>query len=125
MSAQDKPRRRDLDADQLRFQIDAVQKPAQDFVGSFVVTKQDAMALMQQRYADCEDDIIAMLQEELDGGCLACTNDQPCQCCIQIARTIGSIKGRRDRRNWMRPHLRNCDGNPCECGADPLPRIKP
>jgi len=124
MTSTGSSRRRDLDHDKLRFLIDEVQLPAQEYVGSFIVTKQDAMVLMQRRYADCEDDIIAMLQDELDGCRQACTGE-PCQTCVQTARWISAIQQRRDRRNYIRPHLRNCDGNPCECGADPLPRVKP
>ena len=76
-------------------------------------------------YANCENELVAMLQDELDDGCLACTEHEPCQCCMQNARIIGAIQGRRDRRRKLKhPHLRNCDGNPCECGADPRPRIK-
>jgi len=34
------------------------------------------------------------LKAELAGGCLACTDDEPCQACMQTARILGSIEAR-------------------------------
>ena len=43
------------------------------------------------------DDLIAHLKKEMEPGCLACTENEPCQACMQTARILGTVEGMRKK----------------------------